>query len=281
MGKIKTYSLLIILSVSASLYCQPDTKYIQEKISEDLFYTKIQDSVYMYTHYFPYACNGMFILLPDSQGVLINTPCESTGTISLLEWIEKSFGHLKLTAIVTGFHQDNLGGDEILLGRGIHVYGPDLTVQLLKEKGAELKDVIINSVTAEADKKYYNSYKALNLVPPDKIFSLKDGLRLEIVNETFEIYFPGESHTIDNTVVYIRSRKILFGGCMIKGMEYNSPGFTGFANMTEWPKSVENVMNKFKDSEIVVPGHGTIGGKELFPHMINVLKDWNKTHSSR
>ena len=52
----------------------------------------------------------MFILLPDQQGLLIDTPCETTGTESLLNWIEKDFGHLKLTVIVTGFHQDNLGG---------------------------------------------------------------------------------------------------------------------------------------------------------------------------
>jgi glyoxylase-like metal-dependent hydrolase (beta-lactamase superfamily II) len=232
----------------------------------------------MYTHYFSYGCNGMFILLPGSQGVLINTPCESTGTISLLNWIEKSFGHLKLIAIVTGFHQDNLGGDEVLLSRNIPVYGPELTVQLLNEKGEELKQVILNSVSSEKDKKYYNSYKELNFMPPNKIFNIKDGLQLKTGGEIFEVYFPGESHTIDNTVVYMRNKKILFGGCMIKGMEFDTPGYTGYANMAEWPKSVENVRKRFKEAEIIIPGHGTPGGRELLPHMINVLNDWNNKH---
>jgi len=281
MSRIKLFSFLIILSFFTNVYSQPISKQNQTRISDDLYYTKIADSVYMYTHYFSYGSNGMFILLPDSQGVLINTPCESTGTISLLDWIEKKFGNIKLTAIVTGFHQDNLGGDEILLSRNIPVYGPDLTVQLLKEKGVELKQVILNSVSSEKDKKYYNSYKTLKLVPPNKIFSIKEGLQLITGGETFEVYFPGESHTIDNTVVYIKNKKILFGGCMIKGLEFDTPGFTGYANMAEWPKSVRNVMNRFKDAEIIIPGHGTPGGRELLPHMINVLNDWNNRDDKR
>jgi metallo-beta-lactamase class B len=221
----------------------------------------------------------MFVLLPGNRGVLINTPCESSGTISLLDWIEKSFGNIKLTAIVTGFHQDNLGGDEILLSKNIPVYGSDLTVRLIKEQGAGLKEVILNSISKEENKKYYNSYIALKLIPPDSIYQIKKGLNLKIGGELFELFYPGESHTKDNIVVYLRKRKILFGGCMIKGLEFDNPGYTGYANMNEWPKSVEKVMNKFKDAYIVIPGHGTPGGKDLLPHMIKVLNDWNNRTS--
>ena len=271
--------LPILFFLSAIICCQ--SAHNQTRISDDLYYTKICDSVYMYTHYFPYGCNGMFILLPDSQGVLIDTPCECTGTISLLNWIKENFGNIKLTAIVTGFHQDNLGGDEILLAKGIPVYGSDLTVQLLKDEGAGLKEFILNSVASEKNLKYYNSYKSLNLVPPDSVYKIKEGIILLIGGETFEVYFPGQSHTKDNTVVYIKNRKILFGGCMVKGLEFDSPGYTGYANMAEWPISIEKVINKFPDVQIVIPGHGTEGGKELLPHMINVLTKWNNNETSK
>lgn len=33
---------------------------------------------------------------------------------------------------------------------------------------------------------------------------------------------------------------------MIKGLEFDNPGFTGYANMTEWPVSVEKVMNRLR-----------------------------------
>ena len=32
---------------------------------------------------------------------------------------------------------------------------------------------------------------------------------------------------------------------MMKGLEYNNPDFIGYANMTEWPVSIEKVMNRF------------------------------------
>ena len=157
----------------------------------------------------------------------------------------------------------------------------DLTVKLVKEKGAELKTIILKSVSSDENKRYFNSYMELNLIPPNKTFPIKEGLELKYGDQIYEVYFPGESHTIDNTVVYLHKQKILFSGCMIKGLEFNNPGFIRYANMTEWPVSVEKVMNKFQDCRIVVPGHGREGGKELLPHMIKVLNDWNKEHNDR
>ncbi len=276
---MKTIGIVLLLFDLA--YCQGDQRRGQIEINEDLYCTRIEDSVYIFVHYFPTASNGMFILLSDSEGLLIDTPCETTGTEALLGWVYENFGDIRLTAIVTGFHQDNLGGDEALLSRNIPVYGADLTAELVKEKGAELKSVILSSVSSEEYRRYYDSYMKLNLMPPDRTFPIKEGLELKFGDETFEVYFPGESHTIDNTVVYLHRRKMLFGGCMIKGMEFDNPGFTGYANMVEWPVSVEKVMNRFADCRVVVPGHGEVGGQELLPHMIKVLNDWNKRHQGR
>ena len=76
MRKNNILILIIILLYATSSYCQSDLKNLQTKISEDLYYTKILDSVYMFTHYFPGGCNGMFILLPDKQGLLTDNPCD-------------------------------------------------------------------------------------------------------------------------------------------------------------------------------------------------------------
>ena len=68
------------------------------QISSDLYYSMIQDSVYLITHHFPrFGSNSLFVLLPDEQGMLIDTPHETTGTRSLLEWIQASFGQLVLS----------------------------------------------------------------------------------------------------------------------------------------------------------------------------------------
>ena len=246
------------------------------QISSDLYYTEVRDSVYVITHHFPrYGSNSLFVLLPGKQGVLIDTPHETTGTMSLLVWIQSSFGNLQLTAINTGWHQDNLGGNEYLLSRKIPVYGPTLTVTLITERRDELKDLLLEQTASLEDRRYYESYRELNLLPPDHTFPIEEGLLLEKGGETFEVYYPGESHTVDNTVVFLHSKKILFGGCMVMSMRHQRPGFIDHANMKEWPESIDKVILKFPDCDIVIPGHGPYGNDRLLEHTKEILEAYN------
>ncbi len=274
--------LLFIVGITNSMHSQHKQHLKQTKISDDLYYNQISDSIFMITHYFPHwGGNNMFILLPNNKGVLIDTPYENTGTESLLNWISNRFGKIDLTVIVTGFHQDNLGGNEILISKGIDVYGADLTKKLVLEQGDSFKNLILKSVINNKSKKYFDSYSNLNLTPPNKTFPIQKGLKLKIENELFEVYFPGESHTIDNTVVYLHHNKILFGGCMFKGFMYKTPGYLGFANINEWPKSIEKVIKRFPDSEIVIPGHGDYGNIKILNHSLKIVNEYIKKNSSK
>lgn len=269
--------LVITLCISYFSYAKHKQYLTQTYISNDLYYSQISDSAFMITHYFPqWGFNSMFVLLPNKKGVLIDTPCETTGIDSLLQWIYTKFGKLELTAIVTGYHYDNLGGNQVLLSEGINVYGADLTKQLVEERREEHEKLILETAAKRKNKRFYNSLLELELTPPNKIFPISEGLKLKIEDEVFEVYFPGESHTIDNTVVYLHKRQILFGGCMIKGLMYNTPGYTAEANMTEWPKSVQKVIYKFPECKKVVPGHGDNDGVELLNHTLNILSNWHK-----
>ena len=247
------------------------------QISSDLYYTEVRDSVYVITHHFPkYGSNSLFVLLPGEQGVLIDTPHETTGTRFLLSWIRTKFGKLQLTAINTGWHQDNLGGNEFLLDRKIPVYGPTLTATILQDRGNELKDLLLEQTSSLEDDRYYQSFSELTLLPPNHTFAIEEGLLLEKGGETFEVYFPGESHTVDNTVVFLHSKKILFGGCMIMSIRHQQPGFIDHANMAEWPESVKKVQEKFPFCNLVIPGHGPYGNKKLLEHTRNILEAYNK-----
>jgi glyoxylase-like metal-dependent hydrolase (beta-lactamase superfamily II) len=249
------------------------------QISSDLYYSSVRDSVYLITHHFPrFGSNSLFVLLPGRQGVLIDTPHETTGTRSLLEWIRSSFGDLQLTAINTGWHQDNLGGNEYLLSQKIPVYGPTLTVELIKDRRDELKDMLLEQTLSLENQRYYQSYKELNLLPPDHTFPIEEGLLLEKGGETFEVYYPGESHTVDNTVVFLHTKNILFGGCMIMSMRHQRPGFIDHANMLAWPESVRKVREKFPRIELVIPGHGPSGEAELLEHTWLILEEFNETY---
>jgi metallo-beta-lactamase class B len=42
--------------------------------------------------------------------------------------------------------------------------------------------------------------------------------------------------------------------------------------VADWDTTVEEVMKKYPEVKVVVPGHGDFGGKELLPDTIDLVK---------
>lgn len=242
------------------------------KLNEELFISKISNSVYIVSHNFPWNSNSVIVTASATETVLIDTPYDSTATSQILDWIDMNLKPKKITAINTGFHIDNLGGNGCLVSKGIEVYGSDLTSRLVVEQGEKTTKQILTWLEAPKFKKYRAVYEKIKLVQPTKIFNINDGLNLKIGDITFEVYYPGESHSPDNVVVYIKEQNILFGGCMIKSAGSKNLGFTGDANMTEWPKSVKKVKEKYQSAKLVIPHHGKWGDVKLLDHTLSLFK---------
>lgn len=242
-------------------------------LAKDLYLREIQTGVYVITHAFPWPGNSMLVEMtdggPSGNGllVLVDTPYTLEATQTVLEWAEKEFGERDIVAINTGYHYDNLGGNAYLLEQGIPVYGSDLTVQLLAERGAAMRAMTLDWLKAPKDKAYYDAHQTLPYVAPDHTFALNEGLQLEFGDETVEVYFPGPTHAPDNVVVYFPDRKVLFGGCMI--IDGDQVGNTADADMVAWPESVRKL--KRFDVEIVVPGHGERFDPQLIEHTVGIL----------
>jgi metallo-beta-lactamase class B len=244
-------------------------------LSENLFVTEIEKDVFVINHSFPWSSNSLLIFASKSDCVLVNTLCDNHGAKLLIDWIKNNYGEVNLVAVNTGFHVDNLGGNEYLLGKGIAVYGSNLTAKLVAERGQTEKNRLLEGFKSPDKKKYYDAYKDLTFVPPNRIFDINEGLHLKIGDEDVNVFYPGPSHTIDNVVVYFSKRKILFGGCMIKSLDSKDAGFTADADMQKWPRSVEKVLSIYKDAKIVVPGHGDYGDTALIKHTIELLDSIN------
>jgi metallo-beta-lactamase class B len=263
---------LVTLSVAAG--AKANEKRIA--LSENLSITEIEKDAFVVTHSFPWASNSLLIRISKSDCILVNTLCDNQGARMLIDWIKYNFGEVNLIGINTGFHVDNIGGNEFLLSKGIAVYGSNLTAKLVAERGQAEKSRLLEGFKSPENKKYYDAYKDLTFVPPNRIFDINEGLHLKIGDEDVNVFYPGLSHTIDNVVVYFPKRKILFGGCMIKSLDSKDAGYTVDADMQKWPRSVEKVLNIYEDAKIVVPGHGDYGDTTLIKHTIELLDNINK-----
>ena len=242
-GFLLPATLAIILCTGA-LFAQGNTI----KISDDLRLIKINDNVYVHLSYntFPdgkrVAANGL-VYLDNGQAIIADSPWDNKLTGELIDWLRKN-RRVKIKAFFpTHWHQDCMGGLVEVQDRGIEVYISEQTYQIAKAKGIPT-----------AKKRFGGE------------------LHLKLDSKKIICYYPGAGHTVDNTVVYIPSEKILFGGCLVKANEAKGLGNTSDADIAAWPNSLRNVLEKFQDCKIVVPGHGAYGDKSLIEHTIKLCE---------
>jgi metallo-beta-lactamase class B len=244
------------------------------RLSDELTAEEIDDGIYFVTHSFPWPANAMLAKLSDEDFLLVDTPWENGATETLVEWAKNELGCKNMTVINTHFHRDNLGGNGYLLGEEIPVYGSDFTVELLRERSDP--KAILRWLEKPEYKRYREVFETAELVPPDHVFPIDEGLILNIGDEVVEIYYPGPAHAPDNIVVYLKNRKILFGGCMIRSLASTKLGNLGDANVEEWPTSARTVKERYGDARVVIPGHGSWGDMSLVDHTIELVTSYKQ-----
>jgi metallo-beta-lactamase class B len=58
---------------------------------------------------------------------------------------------------------------------------------------------------------------------------------------------------------------------MVKEMRSTGLGNLSDADVKAWPSTIQKVIDKFPSAEVVIPGHGQYGGKELLIHAQELL----------
>ena len=183
--------------------------------------------------------NGL-VFVDQGKAFIVDTPWTENQTSVLIHWITDSLGAEVEGVIPTHWHIDCMGGLAAVHNSDIESYAYQLTCEIAKSKG---------------------------LPVPTHCF--QDSLYLD--GGKLICRFPGGGHTPDNIVVYLPEEKILFGGCMLKAMNWNSLGFTGDADLEAWPSTLKKVLDAYPDARIVIPGHGDAGGLNLVRHTLELF----------
>jgi metallo-beta-lactamase class B len=229
---------------------------------------EIDAETFLVTHTFPWPANSLVLKFEKNNFLLIDTPYTDEATERLVGFLKKNTrGKIKISAINTHFHVDNLGGNGHLKKIHAKIYGSNLTARLLKERG--LGQGMLESMKNMPD--YYNYYKNKELSAPVHLFPVEKGLKLNFGRDTVEVFYPGAGHTEDNVVVYYSKKHLLFGGCILKAMESSSKGNLGDADINAWKGSVEKLAARYPEAKLIIPGHGSMGGIELLRHTIDIV----------
>ncbi len=217
-------------------------------INDDIQLTHIIDSVYAHVTWEESETFGRFpsnglIFIKNGQAIMIDTPFENEKTKRLTDFLEDSMGVEVKKLIIGHFHDDCLGGLEYIQSKGIESVANKLTIDKCKE---------------------------LELPIPSTSFT--DSLVFDFQGELVVCRYFGGGHTIDNITVWFPSKKILFGGCLIKSINSRGLGNLSDAVVKEWDVTVKKIINQYPNIEIVIPGHGAIGNSGLLTHTIELVE---------
>jgi len=191
--------------------------------------------------------HGM-IIVKNHKVVLVDTCWTNKQTASLLAQIKRRFHDPVTLAIITHAHDDRIGGIDTLLKNGIRTVSTPLT----------------------AIKAYVAGFsKPLPELDPKKTeYNLQDSGSGDF---DIEVLYPGPGHTEDNITVWVAADQVLFGGCLIKAMEWNTLGYLADAVVDKWASSVQVLQIRYPNARIIVPGHGNIGDIRLLQHTIDLI----------
>lgn len=185
---------------------------------------------YTYTTYNTYQesqvpANGMYLV--TNQGVvMLDTPWDTTQFQPLLDSIKTKHNKSVVLCLATHFHSDKTAGLEYYSQQGIKTYTTILTDELSKKN---------------------NMKRAEFLMAKDTLFN--------VGQYSFETYYPGQGHTADNIVIWFNKEKILYGGCLIKGVDNDDLGYLGDANETEYASTIKKLQKKCRQPKFVIISH--------------------------
>ena len=244
MTKVKTIvaAVLLLMSYAQPLFAQSEHIYQ----SEDLTVSKLTEKTFVHVSYLStesfgkVACNGLMVV-DGGEAVVIDTPVNDSVASELIRWIREELDSRVKAVVATHFHEDCLGGLTAFHQSGATSYAHDLTIALAKEKEHKV---------------------------PQQGFA--DSLEIPVGQEKVLCTFLGEGHTLDNSVCYVPSERVLFGGCLVKATGA-SEGNLEDANVDAWPATVTGVKHRFSDAAYVVPGHGKPGGSDLLDYTVRLF----------
>ena len=206
---------------------------------------------YIYTTYNTYKeslvpANGMYLVTTNGV-VLFDTPWDTTQFQPLLDSIKLNHRKSVVLCMATHWHSDKTAGLEYYRQQGIKTYTTVLTDEFSKKN---------------------NMKRAEFLMEKDTVF--------QVGQYAFETYYPGQGHTADNIIIWFKKEKILYGGCLIKGVDDENLGYLGDANVMEYASTLKKVKKKCRKPKFIIIAHSDWKNINSLKHSLVMAKKLKK-----
>ncbi|MGG5207889.1 IND family subclass B1 metallo-beta-lactamase [Chryseobacterium sp. MIQD13] len=233
---VKAFAMLCLFSISFSNAQVKD--FVIEPLSPKKLYLYQTFGVFDGKEY---SANAAYLVTKKGV-VLFDVPWEKSQYQTLMDTIKKKHNLPVIAVFATHSHMDRAGDLSFYNNKGISTYATAKTNEFLKKEGKATSSKLIN-----VGKKY------------------------KIGGEEFVVDFLGEGHTADNVVVWFPKYNVLDGGCLVKSVSATDLGYTGEANVKQWPSTMKNLQAKYPSDAKVIPGHDEWKGGGHVEHTLELL----------
>jgi glyoxylase-like metal-dependent hydrolase (beta-lactamase superfamily II) len=171
---------------------------------------------------------------------------------------------LKLT--VTHFHPEHGFGAQVFKDGKI-IYNRAQKEELDK-KGRAYLDMFRGFGPAVAEQ-----LEEVELIPPDEVYD--DQTTLDLGGVAVELHFFGPAHTLGDQVVFLPEQRVLFTGDLVETRFFPIfPWFPPHDSDVSGKRWIDVLVRlQSLEPEVVVPGHGEVGGPELIREVRDYLED--------
>jgi len=199
--------------------------------------------------------NAGFVLTKEGV-IVIDSQMNEDLAREMLAEIRRRSSQSILYVINTHHHGDHTFANHIFAPtKGIIAH--ENALKFLEEHGEEhLKQF----------KRFFGQGQAKGIKITLPTITIQDQLTLVYKKTTIEIRHLGPGHTNGDLVVYLPGEKILFSGDLVYSGRLP---WLGDGNTRSWLKTIEKL--KALEFQIVVPGHGMIGGRKELNHFESYL----------
>ncbi len=189
------------------------------------------------------GANATFITTKEGV-IVIDTRGNNSEAGEVLKAIRKVTDQPVVYVVNSHFHNENISGNGVFKSARTII--------------AQKRALAMTVLEAAREKR--------KVTPANLAFDKK--LELKLGKYHLKLIHPGPAHTDGDLYIYVPKWRIIFTG----GMVYNGIiPFLGDSNIESWIDALREMEDL--DAEVIVPGHGSVGGKPLVTQMKHYLME--------
>lgn len=226
-------------------------------LAEDVKTSFVMENIYTIVSGEGVDSNSTFII--TKEGVIVidtrPTPIEAK---KVLAEIRKRTDLPIIYTINTHFHGDHTFGNQIFNQSKTIIAHRNVRKSLFGKSG---KDHLAFFKTFGLP-----GMEEVKITPPNLVY--EKSLNIYLGGYHLELIHAGRGHTDGDTFIYMPSSRLMITGDLVFNKKIP---FAGHGYIDEWIQSL--VLMENLDAEIIVPGHGQVGGKPLVTQMKHYLME--------